>query len=74
MNYLWDTNILVHYIRNSDKYNDWRTKFKFFDEGNNVFLSVINIGEIESLAYQPIGELRTDRFYHCTLFLRSKKQ
>ena len=43
---------MVHYIRNSDKYNDWRTKFKFFDEGNNVFLSVINIGEIESLAYQ----------------------
>ena len=42
----------MHYIRNSDKYNDWRTKFKFFDEGNNVFLSVINIGEIESLAYQ----------------------
>ncbi len=52
MNYLWDTNILVHYIRNSDKYNDWKTRFLFFDEGNNVFLSVINIGEIESLAYQ----------------------
>ena len=52
MNYLWDTNILVHYIRDSDKYHDWRTHFKFFEEGNNVFLSVINIGEIESLAYQ----------------------
>lgn len=52
MNYLWDTNILVHYIRNSDKYNDWKTRFHFFEEGNNVFLSVINIGEIESLAYQ----------------------
>ncbi len=52
MNYLWDTNILVYYIRNSTKYQEWNNLYHFFDDGSNVFLSVINIGEIESLAYQ----------------------
>jgi tRNA(fMet)-specific endonuclease VapC len=52
MNYLWDTNILVYYIRDSTKYQEWNELYHFFDDGNNVFLSVVNIGEIESLAYQ----------------------
>ena len=52
MNYLWDTNILVHYIRNSEKYSEWNITHDFFKNSNRVFLSVINIGEIESLAYQ----------------------
>jgi tRNA(fMet)-specific endonuclease VapC len=52
MNYLWDTNILVHYIRNSDKYAQWNNEHAFFTSPNQVFLSVISIGEIESLAYQ----------------------
>ena len=52
MIYLWDTNVLIHYIRNSDKYTEWNNRYAFFDNPNQVVLSVINIGEIESLAYQ----------------------
>ena len=52
MIYLWDTNILIHYIRNSDKYTEWNNRHAFFENPNQVVLSVINIGEIESLAYQ----------------------
>lgn len=62
MNYLWDTNILVHYIRNSDKYNQWNQEHSFFDTSNRVFLSIINIGEIESLVYQlNWGNIRLQR-------------
>ena len=62
MNYLWDTNILVHYIRNSDKYAQWNDEYTFFTSPNQVFLSVISIGEIESLAYQlSWGNLRLQR-------------
>ena len=52
MTYLWDTNILIHYIRNSEKYVEWNKQYTFFENANQVVLSVINIGEIESLAYQ----------------------
>lgn len=62
MTYLWDTNILIHYIRNSERYTEWNNRFAFFDNPNQVVLSVINIGEIESLAYQlNWGTLRRQR-------------
>jgi tRNA(fMet)-specific endonuclease VapC len=62
MNYLWDTNILVYYIRNSNKYHEWNDLYRFFENGNNVFLSIVNIGEIESLAYQlDWGTVRRQR-------------
>ncbi len=52
MNFLWDTNILLHYVRRSTKYNEINRIHDFFGSGNQVFLSVVNIGEIESIAYQ----------------------
>jgi tRNA(fMet)-specific endonuclease VapC len=62
INYLWDTNILLHYMRNSEKFNEWNQDYAFLGGYNRVFLSVINIGEIESLAYQlNWGELRRQR-------------
>lgn len=62
MDYLWDTNILLHYIRNSEKFNEWNNQYTFFEGNNRILLSVINIGEIESLAYQlNWGELRRQR-------------
>jgi predicted nucleic acid-binding protein len=62
MNYLWDTNILVYYIRNANKYHEWNNQYRFFDDGNQVFLSIVNIGEIESLAYQlDWGAVRRQR-------------
>ena len=62
MIYLWDTNILIHYIRNSDKYTEWNNRYAFFDNPKQVVLSAINIGEIESLAFQlNWGILRRQR-------------
>ncbi len=52
MNFLWDTNILLHYVRRSAKFNEISQTHDFFGSGNQVFLSVVNIGEIESIAYQ----------------------
>jgi predicted nucleic acid-binding protein len=52
MTYLFDTNILLHLIRNSQQYEDWNFKYDFFREGNHVLTSVVSAGEIESLAHQ----------------------
>ncbi len=61
MNFLWDTSILLHYVRKSEKFQDADRAIAFFDNGNRVFLSVINIGEIESLAYQlSWGQVKRD--------------
>lgn len=52
MHFLWDTNILLHYIRQSDKYHLWNSEYEFFDTKNKVSLSIVSIGEIYSLAFQ----------------------
>ena len=52
MDFLWDTNILLHRIRRSEKYDEANRSHRFQGPGNRLFLSVINIGEIESLACQ----------------------
>ena len=52
MNYLWDTNILVHFIRNSSTYQEYNTQHDFFNQENRVFISIVSVGEIYSLAFQ----------------------
>lgn len=52
MKFLWDTNILIHFLRQSPKYRQLNEKYSFFSEENQVYLSIISIGEIQSLAYQ----------------------
>lgn len=52
MQFLWDTNILLHYIRQSARYHELLRKHAFFSKENQVFLSIISVGEIQSLAYQ----------------------
>lgn len=52
MKFLWDTNVLLHYIRQSGRYHELLRKHAFFSKENQVFLSIISIGEIQSLAYQ----------------------
>ena len=52
MNFLWDTNLLLHRICRSTRFDEANKTYQFQDIGNQVFLSVINIGEIESIAYQ----------------------
>ncbi|MCB9289300.1 MAG: hypothetical protein H6560_18465 [Lewinellaceae bacterium] len=52
MDFLWDTNILVHYIRESNLYNQMDEQYGFLGPSNRVFLSIVSIGEIYSLAKQ----------------------
>jgi tRNA(fMet)-specific endonuclease VapC len=52
MNYLFDTNILLHLIRDSQQYKDWNQTHNFFRKDNNVITSIVSIGEVESLAHQ----------------------
>lgn len=52
MKFLWDTNILIHFLRQSLKYRQLNGKYNFFSEENQIYLSIISIGEIQSLAYQ----------------------
>jgi len=52
MKYLWDTNILIHYIRQSATYSRIAEQYHFFTPSHEIYLSVINMAEIQSLAYQ----------------------
>jgi tRNA(fMet)-specific endonuclease VapC len=52
MDYLWDTNILIHFVRNSETYQNLDEKHRFFEAGNRTFISVVSVGEIYSLAIQ----------------------
>jgi len=50
MFYLIDTNIVVHYVRQSETYKDVRAKLDASDNEVNLVLSEVSIGEIYSLA------------------------
>ena len=66
MDFLWDTNLLLHRIRRSARYEEANKAYSFQETGNRVFLSVINIGEIESIAYQRNwGRAKWDELGHC---------
>jgi tRNA(fMet)-specific endonuclease VapC len=66
MDFLWDTNLLLHRIRRSARYEAANKVHSFQETGNRVFLSVINIGEIESIAYQRNwGQAKWDELSRC---------
>lgn len=50
MDYLWDTNILLHQIRQSPQFEKWDQELEFFADSNRNFISIVSIGEIYSLA------------------------
>lgn len=50
MDFLWDTNVLLHRIRKSSSFEELEKRFQFTSNGNRLFLSIISVGEIESLA------------------------
>lgn len=52
MKYVFDTNILVHYIRESPLSVTVEETFQPFIEGNRTWLSAVSIGEIRSFAMQ----------------------
>lgn len=52
MKYLLDTNILLHYIRQSSLGEAIDRQFTPFSGSNEVFVSVISVGELKSIALQ----------------------
>ena len=52
MDYILDTNILLLFIKNPAFRADFISKFNIFQKGNYIYLSVVTIGEIRSIAAQ----------------------
>ena len=52
MDYLLDTNIVVHLIRESSLSKELRTDYALFKAPQRLFVSVVVEGELESLALQ----------------------
>lgn len=52
MNFLLDTNILLHFIRRDETSRQIETNYQPFAAANRAIVSVISFGEIKSLAIQ----------------------
>lgn len=52
MNFLLDTNILVHYIRKPELLSDFENKHQLFDNQNVALISIVTDEEMKSLAIQ----------------------
>jgi len=52
MIYIFDTNIIVHYIRESQLMEEVENSFNPFAAGNEAWLSAVSQGEIRSIAMQ----------------------
>ncbi len=59
MNYLLDTNIIIIYSRDSDIAEKIEEKYNFFSEQNTLAVSIVTLGELDSLIKQlNLGEKR----------------
>lgn len=71
MNYLLDTNILVHFIRKDEVSRRVDIDFLPFDPANRVIVSIVSFGEIKSIALQngwgPIKLKLLDQLLHTVL-------
>lgn len=52
MDYLLDTNIILHYIRNSELSGQIDEKHNPLGRENSAIISIVSVGEIKSLAIQ----------------------
>ncbi|MGB0523662.1 MAG: type II toxin-antitoxin system VapC family toxin [Flammeovirgaceae bacterium] len=52
MDYLLDTNIILHYVRNSAVYQSIDQQLDLFGKNNYSFASIVSVGEMYSLAIQ----------------------
>lgn len=52
MRYLWDTPVLLEYLRNSESWKSLDNQYGFFNRENYSFASVVTAGEILSLSAQ----------------------
>jgi tRNA(fMet)-specific endonuclease VapC len=50
MRYLWDTNILLHYLNNSATAKQIQKHYNLLSATNQQIISIVSVGEIKSLA------------------------
>ena len=50
MTYIWDTNIILHKIRNADFFDALNRKYDFNRQQNKVCISSVTVGEIHAIA------------------------
>jgi predicted nucleic acid-binding protein len=50
MIYFWDTNIILHTLRNPTFFTQLDANYQFFHPDNEVFVSIVSVGEIYSIA------------------------
>lgn len=52
MKYIFDTNILIHYLRRTPLSKKIDAQINPFASGNTLLLSIVSIGEIRSISIQ----------------------
>jgi predicted nucleic acid-binding protein len=52
MRYVFDTNVLIHLIRNSSTWQYIDTQYMPFEQGNQTFISFASVAEVLSIAKQ----------------------
>ncbi|MFN0016594.1 MAG: PIN domain-containing protein [Saprospiraceae bacterium] len=62
MDFVLDTNILVHFVRSDAHIRQLDDRFHLFAPENSTFVSLVSVGEIRSLAFQlNWGEAKIQR-------------
>ena len=52
MRYIFDTNIILHVMRNSETWKKVDAQFNFSNPENKIYISIVSEAEIYSLARQ----------------------
>ena len=50
MTYVWDTNIIIHSLRNSQFLENLDNEYNFFNPLNTLYISAVTIGEVHSFS------------------------
>jgi tRNA(fMet)-specific endonuclease VapC len=50
MTYIWDTNIILHSVRDDNFFEKLNDKYEFSNPHNELFASIVSIGEIHAIA------------------------
>ncbi|MEI6411323.1 MAG: type II toxin-antitoxin system VapC family toxin [Bacteroidota bacterium] len=65
MDFVLDTNILVHFIRSDEYIRKIIQDYTLFTPENSAFISIASVGEIKSLAFQfGWGQNKLERLSH----------
>jgi predicted nucleic acid-binding protein len=62
MKYVLDTNIILHFVRNTKKWQELKARYDLQKIDNQVYISIVTFAEIKSLAKQlNWGPLKMER-------------